>query len=85
MFYTNEAPFLGVNRRVIARDLLEVISRWLHDTGKGGGIIFDSEAGAAHVDQVLQTLLQAGAQAGMDPDMMHTCRTIRETIAQVLH
>ena len=84
MFYTNEAPFLGTSRKVIANDLISLIGQWLHDTMKGSGIILDSEVTALRVDQMLQTLLQAGAQAGVDQEMMRTCRLTRERIGQLL-
>lgn len=85
MFYSNETPFTGVNRKPVAQDLLYVIRRWLHDTTKGGGMVFDSEDGALRVDQALQTLLQGGRSGGMDEGMMQTSRFIREQIATVLH
>ena len=85
LFYTNETPFTGVNRKLIAQDLLYVIQRWLHDTTKGGTIVFDSEEGALRVNQTLQTLMKAGRSGGMDDEMMQTCREIREQIAMILH
>ena len=85
MFYTNETPFTGMNRKPIAQDLLYVIQRWFHDTTKGGAVVFDSEEGALRVDQTLQTLLQAGRSGGIDDEMMQTSRAIREQIAIVLH
>lgn len=85
LFYTNETPFTGTNRKPIAQDLLYVIQRWFHDTTKGGAMVFDSEEGALRVDQTLQTMMQAGRSGGMDNEMMQTCRVIREQIAMVLH
>lgn len=85
MFYTNETPFTGTTRKPIAQDLLYVIQRWLHDTTRGGTMVFDSEEGALRVDQTLQTMLQGGRSGGMDDEMMQTCRLIREQIAMVLH
>lgn len=85
MWYANEAPFYGRNRGVLANHLIHVTEQWLHDTIKGGGIIFDSEAGAARVDQMLQTLLQTIEQAGLDEASTQKCRVLRERIAQVLH
>ena len=85
MFYTNEIPFTGMNRKPIAQDLLYVIERWLHDTTKGGAVVFDSEEGALRVDQALLAMLQGGRSGGMDDEMMQMCRSIREQIAIVLH
>jgi nuclear pore complex protein Nup155 len=85
MWYANEAPFYGKNRGVLANDLILVIEQWLHETIKGGGVVFDSEAGAVRVDQMLQTLLQTGVQGGLDEGRTQKCRLLRERIAQVLH
>jgi nuclear pore complex protein Nup155 len=85
MFYSNEIPFTGMNRKPIAQDLLYVIQRWLHDTTRGGAMVFDSEEGALRVDQTLQDMLQGGRSGGMDDAMMQICRLIREQIAMVLH
>jgi nuclear pore complex protein Nup155 len=85
IFYTNDVPFLGINRKVIANDLIELVGRWLNDTMRGGGIILDSEQGALRVDHMMQALIQEGSRAGMDDRMMHMSRLIRERIAQLLH
>lgn len=85
MWYANEAPFYGRNRGVLASDVIVVVEQWFHDTIKGGGTIFDSEAGAVRVDQMLQVLLQTGSQAGLDEVAMQKSRLLREQIAQVLH
>lgn len=85
MWYANEAPFYGKNRGVLANHLLYVIEQWLHDTIKGGGIVFDSESGAVRVDQMLQTLLQTGRQGGLEEARMQKARLLRDRIAQVLH
>lgn len=85
MFYSNETPFTGLKRKPIAQDLIYVIQRWLHDTTKGGAMVFDSEEGALRVDQALQAMLQGGRSGGIDDAMMQICRLIREQIAMVLH
>ena len=85
IFYTNDVPFLGVNRKVIADDIIQLVGRWLNDTLRGGGIILDSEQGALRVDQMMQALTHEGARAGIDDGMMQMSRLIRERIAQLLH
>jgi nuclear pore complex protein Nup155 len=85
MWYANETPFYGRNRAIISNHLIIVIEQWLHDTVKGGGLIFESEAGAVRVDQTLQMLLQTGASAGLDEMGIERCRLLRERIAQLLH
>lgn len=85
LWYANEAPFYGKNRGVLANDLLYVIEHWLHDTIKGGGIILDSEADAVRVVEMLHTLLQTGADAGLNDAKKQQCQLLRERIAQFLH
>lgn len=85
MWYANEAPFYGKNRGILANDLIYVIEQWLHETIKGGGVVFDSEIGAVRVDQMLQALLQTGAQGGLDEARIQKCRLLRGRIAEILH
>lgn len=85
IFYTNDVPFLGINRKVIASDLIELVGRWLNDSIRGGGIIFDSEQGTVRVDQTIQALIREGKRAGLDDGMIQMSRLIRERIAQLLH
>lgn len=85
IFYTNDAPFLGATRKVIASDLIYLVGRWLHESLRRGGIILDGEQGALRVDQMMQSLMQEGIRAGMDEEMTQTCRLIRENVAQLLH
>ena len=84
MWGANEAPLSDRNRGVLANHLVHVIEYWFHDTSKGGGILFDSEAGAARVDQMLHVLLRDGAQAGLDAPTAEKCRSLRQRIAQFL-
>ena len=84
MFYTGDGAFVGANRRVIASEVLYVVSRWGHDSTKAGGMMFGSEAGALRVDEVMGLLMQVGGQAGVDKGMMQECRMVRERIAVAL-
>lgn len=86
MWYANEAPFVGKSRGVLAHEIIHVAEQWLHQSFRaGGGVLFDGEAGATRVDQMLQSLLQAGAPAGLDETGAHRCRLLREEIAHMLH
>ena len=85
VFYANEVPFVQLQRRVIASDTIYVVGRWLADTLRGGGVIFDSEQGALRVDQMMEGLILEGRRAGMTDQMMSMARAIRDRIAAVLH
>lgn len=84
MFYLNETPFMGTNRKYIATDLVYVSGRWFHDTMRAGGIIFGGEAQAIRVDEVMQVMLQGARDAELDDETLQVCRAIRERIANVI-
>lgn len=62
MFYADEAPFSGRNRRFIANDMLYVIELWFHDSLRGGGQVFGDEVNAAAISQTLGVLVQGGLE-----------------------
>lgn len=84
MFFTNEHPFIGSNRRFIADDLLYVIGRWFHDTTRVSGTVFGSEAAAVRIEECLTSMMQNAQVAGLDDRLMGLARNLRETIAQIL-
>lgn len=84
MFFTNEHPFIGSNRRYIADDLLYVIGRWFHDTTKASGILFGSEAAAVRIEECITSLMQNAQVAGLDERLLGMARNVRERIAQIL-
>lgn len=81
MFYNNEAPFNGNNRRIIGNELVYVTQQWFHETARAGSVLFESEELALQVDETLKVLMQFG----LDEQRTQTCRILRERIAQVLH
>jgi nuclear pore complex protein Nup155 len=80
LFYNDEVPFHGANRRYIAHDLLYLIQRWFHDTVRVGGGVFGSGALAGRVSEML-LLLQ---QSGLDGDAVQLCQDLRMKIDQIL-
>lgn len=80
LFYNDEVPFHGKNRRFIGKDLLYLIMRWCQDTSRIGGGVFGSDALAARVSEML-LLLQ---QSGLDEDLVQLCRDARLKIEQSL-
>lgn len=79
MFYNNEAPFHGPNRRLIANDIVWVAVHWFHETNQGRGQVFGTDANAQQVDQTLDYVLQEG----LDESEASVCRSIRARLAQV--
>ncbi|RDW83688.1 putative non-repetitive nucleoporin [Aspergillus mulundensis] len=80
MYYTDEAPFHGSNRKVIARDLLYTIEHWFHDTVRLGGVVFGSDVIADRVEEMLTLLMQGGISA----DQMAVAHELRARIQNIL-
>ncbi|PWY90698.1 non-repetitive nucleoporin [Aspergillus heteromorphus CBS 117.55] len=80
MFYTDEAPFQGPNKKVIARDLLYLIEHWFHATVRLGGIVFGSDLVAERINETL-LLLQQG---GIAQDQIQVAQQLRSRIEDVL-
>lgn len=56
MFYNDEAPFQGKNRRYIANDIVYVVRLWSQDRGRGAGEMLGGESNAATISATLQML-----------------------------
>ncbi|KAI9368699.1 Non-repetitive/WGA-negative nucleoporin C-terminal-domain-containing protein [Aspergillus egyptiacus] len=80
MYYTDEAPFHGANRRYIARDLLYTIEHWFHDTVRLGGIVFGSDLIAERVSDMLG-LLQNG---GISEEQSQVALELKQRIEAIL-
>lgn len=80
MFYNDEAPFQGRNRRHIANDMLYLIQRWFHDSGRRGGRVFGGDSNALTISQTLLML----QQNGIDEDKAEECQSLRIRIEQML-
>ncbi len=81
MYYGDEAPFKGRNRRYVAIELLHVVQLWYRSTARGIGQELGGEENAAAVDQTLRTVLQHG---GLDKDKAEDCMVLRTKIAGAL-
>lgn len=77
MFYANETPFQGRNRRYVADDLLHVVQLWVQQTTRDNGMVLGSPENATAVSQALQMLLQQG---GLDRDKQEQCQALRAKI-----
>ncbi|KAH8691484.1 putative non-repetitive nucleoporin [Talaromyces proteolyticus] len=63
MFYNDEAPFTGTNKRYIANDLLYIIQRWYSETVRLGGTVFGNDVMAARISEMLILVQQSGIPA----------------------
>lgn len=80
MYYTDEAPFHGGNRKYVARDLLYLIEYWFHETVRLGGTVFGSDLVA---ERILETLLLL-QQGGIPPEQMEVAHELRRRIEECL-
>ena len=81
MFYNDEAPFQGRNRRYIADDIIYVAGLWFQDSSRGAGKILGGEGNAAAITQTLMMLQQSGL---LDREGLEECRVLRARIEQIL-
>lgn len=83
LFYADEAPFHGRNRRFLARDIVAVVARWLQDSDRRvrGAQVLGGEASAAGVSQCLGLVERCG---GVDQLVVEECRVLRARIERIL-
>ena len=79
MFYNDETPFQGRNRRQIAIHILYIVKLWLQDSSRGTGKILAGESNAVAVSQVLQMV-----QPTLDAQKGEECQLLRLRIDQLL-
>jgi nuclear pore complex protein Nup155 len=63
MFYNDEAPFTGANKKFIANDLLYTVQRWYSETVRLGGMVFGNDVLAARISEMLVLVQQSGIPA----------------------
>ena len=80
MWYTDEAPFQGSNRRLVAYDLLYVVQVWLYETTRVGGVPLGSQSVSERVSETMTLLQQQGGNA----EIKEQALTLRRAIAEVL-
>jgi len=83
MYYNNETPFEGRNRRPVAVNMLHVIQRWYSDSAQSAGRAFGSEENAAAVSELLKEVVEGGG-SGLGEEELEACRTVRVRIEQGL-
>lgn len=82
IYYANEQPFQGKNRRIIAGDLVYLLSRWFSDSERAGErYVFGSEENAAGVEEILAGLVRS---EDLDARRREEAEILRTRIAQAL-
>lgn len=82
MYYTNEQPFVGRNRRVLASDLVYLVQAWLLESERhGDSVVFGSEESAAGVEEILTSLVRS---QDLDADKREAVEILRGRIAQAM-
>ena len=83
LWYADEAPFQGRNRRGIAGHLVYVVGRWLEDSDRAvrGKEVLGGEAGAAGVDRLLVSIVGGRVLDGVGVEEV---RVLRGRIERVL-
>lgn len=80
MFYNDEPPFHGRNRRLIGNDIVYIAKMWFQDSIRGSGSPFGGEDNAIAVSQMLHMVMQSG----LDERRLEECQNLRMRIEVML-
>ena len=80
MFYNDEQPFQGRNRRFIGNDMVYIASLWFQDSIRGSGTLYGGEDNAYAVSQMLHLVMQSG----LDEGRLEECQNLRMRIENML-
>ncbi|KAJ5169220.1 Nucleoporin [Penicillium canariense] len=83
MFYTDEAPFHGPNRRFIAIDLLYLLQGWFRESVRLGGMVFGGDSQAERVSETL-LLMQQQPWSAQTPEITERSEELRQRIEDLL-
>lgn len=81
VFYNNEAPFVGRQRKWIAHDLVHVVDAWFNESTRGGGYAFGGVENAAMVQELLRVVEESGC---LEREWMGLAVDLRARIEMVL-
>ncbi|KAJ5888990.1 nucleoporin [Penicillium taxi] len=81
MYYTDEAPFQGSNRRFIASDLLYLCEVWFRESVRLGGFAFGSDIVAERVMESLDILQQG---QGNTQEMVERTKNLQRRLANLI-
>jgi len=82
MFYNDEIPFRGKNRKYIATDMLHVIQRWFTESSQMGikGALFGGEENARVISHTLGVL----AANGLDERQVEEASVLKTRIEHMV-
>ncbi|KAL8918572.1 MAG: hypothetical protein Q9208_007284 [Pyrenodesmia sp. 3 TL-2023] len=80
MFYNDEPPFQGSNRRLIGNDIVYLAKMWFQHSIRGSGPPFAGQDNAAAVSQMLHMVMQVG----LDEPRLEECQNLRIRIEALL-
>lgn len=80
MFYNDEPPFQGRNRRFIGNDMVYIARLWFQDSIRGSGTLYGGEDNAFAVSQMLHLVMQSG----LDEGRLEECQNLRMRIENML-
>lgn len=80
IYYNDEAPFHGSNRRIIGADLLYLLEAWFAESTRPGGVVYGSTAMAARVSETLLLVRQGGGSQDVVDRADYLLRTIAERV-----
>lgn len=80
IYYNDEAPFHGSNRRIIAADLLYLLEVWFGESTRPGGVVYGSSAMASRVSETLLLVRQGGGSQDVVDRAHYLLRTIAERV-----
>ncbi|KAL8662879.1 MAG: hypothetical protein Q9202_004301 [Teloschistes flavicans] len=80
MFYNDEQPFQGRNRRFIGNDMVHIARLWFQDSLRGSGTLYGGEDNAYGVSQMLHLIMQNG----LDEGRLEECQNLRMRIETML-
>ena len=73
MFYSDQQPFSGRNRGIIAGEIVYATKLWFQDTSRGKGKLLGGEENAGAVVEILRLLLSTG---GLDVQKLGDCESL---------
>ncbi len=81
LFFNEEPPFQGRNRRNIANCIIYVVHCWFEDSSRGGRLVFGGAENAAAVAETLRSVVSAGV---LDEATTEQARLLRLRVEHVL-
>ncbi|KAI9710083.1 MAG: hypothetical protein M1820_002885 [Bogoriella megaspora] len=81
LYYSDEAPFHGRNRRYIANEIIYLVDSWLQETRRAVGGVLGGEQKALEVADLLRVVRQNG---GLSDRENEECEVLRTKLEQAM-